>query len=133
MVFELGFGNGCIYDYLCEIYLNKEIFVFDFVMECYLSCVLDVDYMIFGNIWDMLVFCVLRVGVMVVFVYIDIGLVDFINDFVIVVWLFLLMNECMVFGGFILMVLELDLLNFEKLEKFEGIYLGCYYIYCKIV
>lgn len=130
-VLELGLGNGRTYDHLREIYPNKEIFVFDFAMECHPSCAPDADHMILGNIRDTLAFCAPRVGALAAFAHIDIGSSDPTNDLAIAAWLSPLMNERMATGGFILTALELDLSNFEKLEKPEGIHPGRYHIYRK--
>lgn len=130
-VLELGLGNGRTYDHLREIYPNKEIFVFDFAMECHPSCAPDADHMILGNIRDTLAFCAPRVGSLASFAHIDIGSADPTNDLAIAAWLSPLMNERMATGGFILTALELDLSNFEKLEKPEGIHPGRYHIYRK--
>ncbi len=49
-VLELGLGNGRTFDHLREIYPDKEIFVFDFAMNCHPSCAPDADHMILGDI-----------------------------------------------------------------------------------
>ncbi|MCK7611654.1 class I SAM-dependent methyltransferase [Roseibium sediminicola] len=130
-VLELGLGNGRTYDHLREIYPDKEIFVFDFAMNCHPSCAPDAEHMILGDIRDTLAFCGPRVKAKASFAHIDIGSADPTNDLAIVHWLAPLVNERMAVGGFVLTALELDLANFERLEKPEGIHPGRYHIYRK--
>lgn len=131
-VLELGLGNGRTYDHLREIYPNKEIFVFDFAMNCHPSCAPDAEHMILGDIRDTLAFCEPRVKSKASFAHIDIGSADPTNDLAIVHWLGPLINQRMAEGGYILTALELDLPNFVKLPKPDGIHPGRYHIYQKI-
>ncbi len=131
-VLELGLGNGRTYDHLREIYPDKEIFVFDFAMECHPSCAPDADHMILGDIRDTLAFCEPRVGARAAFAHIDIGSADPTNDLAIASWLAPLLDERMAVGGFVLTALPLALPNFETLEKPEGIHPGRYHIYRKV-
>lgn len=130
-VLELGLGNGRTYDHLREIYPNKEIFVFDFAMNCHPSCAPDAEHMILGDIRDTLAFCGPRVGAKASFAHIDIGSADPTNDLAIVHWLAPLIDKRMAVGGIVMSALELDLANFEELEKPEGIHPGRYHVYCK--
>ncbi|WP_306143194.1 class I SAM-dependent methyltransferase [Roseibium sp. MMSF_3412] len=130
-VLELGLGNGRTYDHLREIYPDKEIFVFDFAMNCHPSCAPDADHMILGDIRDTLAFCGPRVGARASFAHIDIGSADPTNDLAIVSWLEPLIDQRMAVGGYILTALQLNLANFEILEKPDGIHPGRYHIYRK--
>ncbi|MEP3049633.1 MAG: class I SAM-dependent methyltransferase [Roseibium sp.] len=131
-VLELGLGNGRTYDHLREIYPNKEIFVFDFAMNCHPSCAPDADHMIIGDIRDTLEFCGPRVGAKASFAHIDIGSADPTNDAATVNWLKPLVNERMAVGGYVLTGFALDLPNFKVLEKPDGIHPGRYHIYHKV-
>ncbi|GAA0783974.1 hypothetical protein E1180_09530 [Roseibium denhamense] len=131
-VLELGLGNGRTYDHLREIYPNKEIYAFDFVMECHPSCAPDADHMISGDIRDTLAFCEPRIGSKAAFAHVDIGSADPTFDLSIAHWLAPLLDKCMTVGGYILTALPLDLPNYAEEEKPEGIHPGRYHIYRKI-
>ncbi|MTI43735.1 S-adenosylmethionine-dependent methyltransferase [Roseibium hamelinense] len=131
-ILELGLGNGRTYDHLREIYPEKEIFVFDFDMTCHPSSAPDAEHMILGDIRETLAFCGPRVKAKAAFAHIDIGSADPTYDLAIASWLSPLMDERIAPGGFILTALELDLPNFETVEKPEGIHPGRYHIYRKV-
>ncbi len=130
-ILELGLGNGRTYDHLREIYPNKEIFVFDFAMDCHPSCAPDAHHMILGNIRDTLVFCGPRIGAKASFAHIDIGSADPTNDLATASWLAPSIDAHMAVGGIILCALELSLPNYETLKKPDGIHRGRYHIYRK--
>lgn len=130
-VLELGLGNGRTYDHLREIYPDKEIFVFDHAMSCHPSCAPDAEHMILGDIRDTLAFCGPRVRAKASFAHIDIGSADPTNDMAIVSWLAPLVDQRMAVGGYVLTALQLDLPNFETLDKPAGIHPGRYHVYRK--
>jgi len=130
-VLELGLGNGRTYDHLREIFPNKEIFVFDYVMSCHPSSAPDAEHMILGEIRDTLDFCGPRIKARASFAHVDIGSADPTNDLAIASWLAPSLDKHMALGGLILCALELELPNFETLEKPAGIHPGRYHIYRK--
>lgn len=75
-VLELGLGNGRTYDHLCELFPDREIFVFDRRVAAHPDCIPDDSRMILGDITSTLPAARARIGAPAALAHCDMGTGD---------------------------------------------------------
>ncbi|MAM68873.1 MAG: hypothetical protein CMM12_08960 [Rhodospirillaceae bacterium] len=72
-VLELGLGNGRTYDHLCELFPDRDIYVFDRRIAAHPDCIPPNDRMILGDIRETLAVAANRIGAPAALAHCDIG------------------------------------------------------------
>ena len=129
VVFELGLGLGRTFNHMRHHLPDREIYVFERVMNSYPDCTPDDEYLIFGELAETLPDAAARFGGKVVLAHSDIGSFDRDSNRQIAAMISERLGPALAPNAIVMSDLELDVPGCTKLALPEGAREGRYHLY----
>lgn len=128
-VLELGLGNGRTYDHLREILPERDIYVFDRVVNSFPSCTPPADRLFLGEITMTLAHAAETISNTAVLAHSDLGTSDVRKNVEIAARVAPLLDALMTRNGIVLSNTPMDVDRWTPVPEPPGVKSGRYYLY----
>ena len=127
-ILELGLGNGRTYDHLCELFPDRDIYVFDRRIAAHPDCIPPNDRMILGDIRETLAVAANRIGTPAALAHCDIGTGEKDTNARLIATIAPMFEALMATGGIVISDQEYSVDSWVALPLPDGVRPGRYFI-----
>ena len=127
-ILELGLGNGRTYDHLCELFPDRDIYVFDRRIAAHPDCIPPNDRMILGDIRETLAVAANRIGAPAALAHCDIGTGEKDTNARLIATIAPMFEALMATGGIVISDQEYSVDSWVALPLPDGVRPGRYFI-----
>jgi hypothetical protein len=132
IVLELGLGNGRTYDHLRELLPEREIYVCERLVAAHPDCVPPAEFLILGDMREMLPGLRGRFGGRVALIHFDAGTGDAAANLVLAAELTASIEPLLCRGGVLVSDPPIAAATLEPLSLPDGIAVGRYHLYRRV-
>lgn len=128
-VLELGLGNGRTYDHLRELLPDRDIYVFERVVNSFTSCTPPKNRLFLGEVTDMLTQAVKTLGKTAALAHNDLGTSDYGKNKELAAQVAPLLDAFMTPGGIVVSNIPMPVSSWSQLPEPPGVNPGRYFLY----
>lgn len=128
-ILEVGLGNGRTYDHLRELFLGRDIYVFERKVAAHPDCVPPDDRLFLGDADKTIDEAVKKLGATAALIHTDLGTGDHDANVAMGKWLGPALDRLAVSGGYVLANQSLNVGRWQRLPEPPGVPKDRYFLY----